>query len=210
MFYQPKKNCALCPRLVEFRENNKKTFPSYYNAPVPSFGSIEAEILIIGLAPGLKGANQTGRPFTNDYAGDILYPTLQKFGLAKGNYQKKADDGFELVNVRITNSVRCVPPQNQVTGTEVAACGEFLKQEITAMPNLKIILTLGGVAHNALLGVLGYKKSAYKFFHGAIHRLDKHNLVMIDSYHTSRYNINTGVLTDKMFNDIIKTVKNML
>lgn len=210
MFCPPTKNCALCKRLVEFRHNNQKKFPTYYNAPVPSFGSIEAEILVVGLAPGLNGANQTGRPFTNDYAGDILYPTLHKFGLAKGNYQKTADDNFELINVRITNSVRCVPPQNQVTTAEVAACGEFLKQEIASMPNLKIILALGGVAHNALLSVLGYKKSAYKFAHGAIHKLEKDKLIMLDSYHTSRYNINTRVLTQEMFDHIIETIKNIL
>lgn len=210
MFYLPKKNCDLCPRLVKFRQDNQKKFPAYYNAPVPSFGNSDAQVLIIGLAPGLNGANQTGRPFTNDYAGDILYPTLQKFGFAEGNYQKTADDGFELINVRITNSVRCVPPQNKVTGDEVKTCGEFLRQEIAALPNLKIILTLGNVAHNSLLGVLGYKKSAFKFAHGAVHKLDKHNLVMINSYHTSRYNVNTGVLTQEMFDTVIKMIKNML
>jgi len=207
MFTPPRKNCSLCPRLVEFRRCNQQKFRNYYNAPVPSFGNLDAEILIIGLAPGLNGANQTGRPFTNDYAGDVLYPALKNWGFARGNYEKKADDGFELLNVRVSNSVRCVPPQNKVTGEEVKTCGQFLIDEINNMPNLKIILTLGSVAHNAVLGVLGYKKSAFKFAHGAIHNLDKHNLLMINSYHTSRYNINTGVLTQEMFDDIIKQIK---
>lgn len=199
MFCAPQKNCSLCPRLVEFRQNNIRKFPAYYNAPVPSFGDISARLLVVGLAPGLNGANQTGRPFTNDYAGDILYPALKKCGLAKGKYAKRADDGFELQDVRITNAVRCVPPLNKVTGDEVKTCGEFLVQEIAAMPNLKVILTLGSVAHNAVLGALGYKKSGFKFAHGAKHLLFKHNIYMINSYHTSRYNINTGVLSEEMF-----------
>ena len=206
-FICPTKDCKKCSRLLDFRKENQEKFPAYFNAPVPSFGGLEAEILVIGLAPGLNGANQTGRPFTNDYAGDILYPALKKFGFAKGNYQKKADDGFELINVRITNSVRCVPPKNIVKGDEVKNCGEYLKQEIAAMKNLRIILTLGAVAHGALLSVLGYKKSAFKFAHGAVHHLELHNLVLINSYHTSRYNINTGVLTQEMFEDIIAKIK---
>lgn len=209
-FCPPDKNCKKCLRLLEFRAGNIKKFPSYYNAPVPPFGSADAEVLIVGLAPGLNGANQTGRPFTNDYAGDVLYPVLKKYGFANGTYGKRADDGFELKNVRITNSVRCVPPQNKVTGDEIKACGEYLTREIAAMPNLKIILTLGSVAHNAVLGVLGYKKAAFKFAHNARHELSGHNLVMINSYHTSRYNINTGVLTYEMFEDVIKNIKSIL
>ena len=209
MFCPPQKDCNLCPRLVKFRQNNISKFPHYHNGTVPSFGPIDAEILVVGLAPGLNGANQTGRPFTNDYAGDILYPALQKFGFAQGNYQKKADDTFELINVRITNSVRCVPPQNKVTSEEIKTCGDFLIKEISSMSNLKIILTLGGVAHNAVLGVLGYKKSLHKFSHGAIHQLKKHNIIMINSYHTSRYNINTGRLTPEMFENVIEQIKTM-
>ena len=206
----PKKDCKLCPRLVEYREGNKLKFPTYHNAPVPPFGNLDAEILIVGLAPGLNGANQTGRPFTNDYAGDVLYPILKEFGLAQGNYQKRKDDGFELINVRITNSVKCAPPKNVVTGDEVKTCGQFLISEIENMPNLKVILTLGGVAHNAVLGVLGYKKAAFKFAHNAVHFLNKHNLYMVNSYHTSRYNINTGVLTEDMFRDVIKNLQKIL
>ncbi len=208
-FVCPDKSCEKCCRLIDFRRENEKKFPTYYNGPVPSFGSLEAEILIIGLAPGLNGANQTARPFTNDYAGDVLYPILKEFGFAKGEYQKRKDDGFELVNVRITNSVRCVPPQNKVTGEEVKNCGVYLIEEIRSMPNLRIILTLGAVAHSALLGVLGYKKTAFKFAHGALHKLDKHNFWVLNSYHTSRYNINTGVLTCDMFRDIVHKLKEM-
>lgn len=203
-FVCPSRDCSKCRRLVDFREENKLKFPTYYNGPVPSFGSLSSEILIVGLAPGLNGANQTARPFTNDYAGDVLYPILKKYGLAQGDYQKRKDDGFELLNVRVTNSVRCVPPQNKVTGEEVNTCGKFLIDEINDMPALKIILTLGSVAHNAVLGVLGYKKSAFKFAHDAVHVLEKHNLLMVNSYHTSRYNINTGVLTYEMFEDVIR------
>ncbi len=209
-FVCPDKKCDKCKRLLEFRAQNVAKFPSYYNGPVESFGNLDAKVLIVGLAPGLNGANQTNRPFTNDYAGDVLYPILKKYGFGKGNYAKRKDDGFELVGVRVTNSVRCVPPQNKVTAEEVKNCGQYLIKELAAMPDLKIILTLGSVAHNAVLSVLGYKKSAYKFAHGAVHQLNKHNLLMINSYHTSRYNINTGVLTYEMFEDIVKKVKSML
>lgn len=209
-FCTPDHNCALCERLVSFRLQNKQKFPHYHNAPVASFGNLDAQILVVGLAPGLNGANQTGRPFTNDYAGDILYPTLQKFGFAHGNYAKRADDGFELDNVRITNAVRCVPPQNKVTSEETQNCRPFLLNEIQSMPNLKIILSLGAVSHNAVLKTLECRLSSFKFAHGAVHQLFDRNLVLIDSYHTSRYNINTGVLTARMFEDVIAKIKELL
>jgi len=209
-FICPDKTCQKCPRLIEFRQGNIAKFPTYYNGPVEPFGAETAEILIVGLAPGLNGANQTNRPFTNDYAGDILYPALKKYGFARGNYQKRKDDGFELINVRITNSVRCVPPQNKVTGEEVKACGSYLVEEINAMPNLKIILTLGSVAHNAVLGVLGYRRSAFRFVHNAEHYLGNHRLIMVNSYHTSRYNINTGVLTEEMFENVMQHIQSLL
>ena len=206
----PQQNCSLCPRLTEFREQNRTKFPAYYNAPVPSFGDTSAKLLIVGMAPGLNGANKTGRPFTNDYAGDILYPALKKFGLAKGEYKKNAQDGFELINTRITNAVRCVPPQNKVVAEETNNCRRFLQSEINSMPNLKIILTLGTVAHNALLSALGCKKSNFKFTHGKKHFLENHQIILFDSYHTSRYNINTGVLTDEMFQKVISSIKEEL
>ena len=206
----PEKNCPLCPRLVAFRTDNRQKFSSFYNAPVPPFGPSDARLLILGMAPGLKGANQTGRPFTNDYAGDLLYPVLKKYGFATGNYGKRADDGYRLVDARVTNSVRCVPPQNKVVAEEVNNCRRFLVSELEALDNLKIILALGGVAHNALLGPLGYPKSAFKFAHGARHLLPRHNLVLFNSYHTSRYNVNTGVLTAEMFENVIRQIREEL
>ena len=206
----PDKNCNLCPRLVDFRNQNRQKFPTFHNSPVSPFGSLDAQLLILGMAPGLKGANQTGRPFTNDYAGDLLYPMLKQYGFAKGNYGKRADDGFELINARVTNAVKCVPPQNKVIAEEVNNCRVFLKNELDAMKNLKVIVALGTVAHNALLGTLGYKKSTFKFEHGAKHELKEHNLILIDSYHTSRYNVNTGVLTEQMFDNIISAAKALL
>ena len=210
MFECPSFECAKCPRLVEFRVQNKQKFPTYHNAPVESFGDLKAQVLIVGLAPGLNGANQTNRPFTNDYAGDILYPALKKYGLARGNYGKVKNDGFELINARVSNAVRCVPPQNKVTADEIAACRPYLQAEIAAMPNLKIILSLGAVSHGAVLQALGCKKSAYKFAHGAEHKLDKCGLILLDSYHTSRYNINTGVLTAEMFDNIVARLSELV
>ena len=199
----PDKNCDICPRLCTFREKNKKEYPAFFNAPVPSFGDIDAEFLVVGLAPGLKGANQTGRPFTGDYAGIILYSALKKYGVAQGEYKEKADDGFKLVNCRITNAVRCVPPENKPETGEIKNCNQFLKEEISAMKNLRLILSLGAVSHNAVLKAFELKPSFAKFKHGVKHKLtDK--ITLIDSYHSSRYNINTGVLTQEMFDDIIR------
>lgn len=209
-FCPPDKNCALCPRLNTFRQQNQLKFPTYYNGAVEPFGSLDAQILIVGMAPGLNGANQTNRPFTNDYAGDVLYPALKKFGFAHGCYQKCKNDGYELENVRVTNAVRCVPPQNKPSGDEIKACSRFLAAEIAHMPNLKIILSLGTLSHNAVLKVLGYKQSEFKFGHGKIHNLHRHKIILADSYHTSRYNINTGVLTYEMFDKVIEDIKKLL
>lgn len=206
----PAADCTLCERLCAFRKENKKKYPSYYNAPVPSFGDINAEILVVGLAPGLNGANQTGRPFTNDYAGDILYPALKENNLAKGQYKKVKNDGFELINTRITNAVRCVPPQNKPTTAEEKTCRAFLKEEIKAMPCLKVILCLGTISHKNVLQALGMKQSFAKFAHGAVYNLPDRNIKLIDSYHTSRYNINTGVLSYDMFDNIIKKIKGLI
>lgn len=210
LFTLPERNCALCERLCIFREQNRIKFPNYHNAPVDPFGSLNAEVLIVGLAPGLNGANQTGRPFTNDYAGDILYPALKEAGLATGDYLRKKDDGFELVNVRITNAVRCVPPENKPTTLEEKNCRAFLKNEIESMPNLKIILCLGTISHKNVLCALGMPQSFAKFSHGSIYYIPQHNIKLIDSYHTSRYNINTGVLSYAMFQKIIYMIKDML
>jgi uracil-DNA glycosylase family 4 len=184
-----------------FLESHRLQHPDWHNAPVPSFGELNARLLIVGLAPGLKGANLTGRPFTGDYAGDLLYATLLAAGFAKGSYDKRADDGLELMDCRITNAVRCVPPENKPVGAEVAACRPYLIDEITAMPRLRMVLALGGLAHGAVLAALGEKKSAWKFAHGTHHLLPG-GLVLADSYHCSRYNTNTGLLTVPMFNDV--------
>jgi len=202
----PDMNCALCPRLKGFIDQNRKTYPDQYNAPVPAFGPRDAQLLIVGLAPGLKGANFTGRPFTGDYAGDLLYATLLKFGFAKGQYKGHKDDGLELVNARITNAVKCVPPQNKVTGSEINTCQQFFKTELATMPNLKTILSLGLVSHNAVLKATGHKQSKFKFGHNAQHGLGQ-GLTLIDSYHCSRYNTNTGRLSEEMFEDVFKTIK---
>ncbi len=201
---EPSPDCGLCPRLADFRAANRTAHPDFFNRPVPAFGPLGAEMLIVGLAPGLKGANRTGRPFTGDYAGDLLYPTLIKFGFAKGRFGADPNDGLTLENCRITNAVRCVPPANKPIGAEVRACGEFLAAEITAMPNLKTVLALGSLAHGAILASLGLRKSAYKFGHAAEHPLPGYRLV--NSYHCSRYNTNTGRLTTEMFEDVFRLI----
>ena len=194
----PAPGCPLCPRLAAFRAANRAAYPDWHNDPVPAFGGAEARLLIVGLAPGLKGANRTGRPFTGDYAGDLLYATLLKFGLAKGTYGVSADDGLRLVGCRITNAVRCVPPENKPTGAEIATCRRFLTAEIATLTKLTAILALGAIAHASVVATLGLKQSQWRFKHGAMHALPG-GLVLADSYHCSRYNTNTGRLTTDMF-----------
>ena len=202
---QPEHECPLCPRLLAYRNDNRQRFPDWHNGPVVSFGSPDACLLIVGLAPGLKGANRTGRPFTGDVAGDLLYPTLIKFGLAHGTFGAEPDDGLELRDCRITNAVRCAPPQNKVMGPEIAACRPFLSTEIANMKKLKVILALGVVAHGAVLSCLGEKKSAIPFAHAARHQLTG-GLTLMDSYHCSRYNTNTGRLTTEMFEGVFNSL----
>lgn len=202
---EPPHDCPLCPRLAQFRAENREAYPEYLNDPVPTFGANTARLLIVGLAPGLHGANRTGRPFTGDYAGDLLYATLLKHGLARGTYRQRADDGLTLVDCAITNAVRCVPPQNKPLPAEINTCRQFLAAQIGAMPHLHAILTLGQIAHNSICAALGVKKSAYPFGHGAQHRAGK--LTLLASYHCSRYNTNTGVLTGKMFDEVVKQAK---
>jgi uracil-DNA glycosylase family 4 len=209
VYSPPPADCPKCPRLCAFREDNKRQYPTFFNGAVPAFGGLDAELLVVGLAPGLKGANQTGRPFTGDYAGLILYSGLKKFAFAKGEYKERIDDGFTLVNCRITNAVRCVPQENKPELSEINNCNSFLKAEIAAMPNLRIIVSLGLVSHNAVLKALGHKAAHGKFAHGAVHALN-HNLTLLDSYHCSRYNINTGRLTQAMFDEVIGKAREML
>jgi uracil-DNA glycosylase family 4 len=205
----PGKNCPLCPRLVEYRLSNRAKEPDWHNAPVPSFGALDAALLVVGLAPGLRGANRTGRPFTGDYAGQLLYASLLKFGFATGNYAEHPADGLQLRNCRITNAVRCVPPQNLPTPAEDKTCNDFLVNEIAAMPNLRAVLTLGTVAHLMTLRALGIKSSSFKFAHGAFHR-PRPNLAIANSYHVSRYNTNTRRLTTKMFEEVVEALKQIL
>lgn len=203
---EPARNCDLCPRLAAFRDRNRVDYPNFFNAPVPAFGSTEATLLIVGLAPGLKGANRTGRPFTGDYAGELLYPTLKKLGLARGDYDARADDGFELLGCRITNAVRCVPPENKPTTEEIRTCRDtYLAAELDALPRLRAVLALGQIAHNAVLAARGLVRARYPFGHGAEHHLPD-GLLLTDSYHCSRYNTNTGRLTAAMFESVVQRV----
>lgn len=208
MLQLPSAQCPLCPRLVAFREANQAKFPHFYNGAVPPFGPLDAQLLVVGLAPGLKGANASGRPFTGDFAGVVLYGALKKHGFARGDYKARADDGFELVNARITNAVRCVPPENKPTPAEAKTCNPFLISEIGAMKNLKVILSLGLTSHQAVLKTLKQKQSAFKFGHGAEHQIGP--ITLLDSYHTSRYNVQTGRLTEAMFDGIMQQARQLI
>jgi uracil-DNA glycosylase family 4 len=201
----PDRDCPLCPRLVAFREANRAREPLWHNAPVPPFGDIKARLLIVGLAPGMQGANRTGRPFTGDYAGDLLYATLLEYGFAKGTYQARPDDGLKLVDCRIANGVHCVPPQNKPLPVEINTCRQFLAATLEAMPNLRAIVALGRIAHDTVLKPLKLKASQAPFGHGAVHQACPFKLY--DSYHCSRYNTNTGVLTTDMFRSVFAKVK---
>jgi uracil-DNA glycosylase family 4 len=206
---QPPRDCPRCPRLVDFRRRNRDAFPAFHNAPVPSFGPVGSRLLVVGLAPGLKGANQTGRPFTGDWAGDLLYATLRTFGFAEGRYAARPDDGLSLIDCRITNAVRCVPPENKPIGAEIAACRPFLAGELDALPDGAAILALGQVAHKAVLAALGQRQAAFPFGHGARHPLAD-DRTLFDSYHCSRYNTNTGRLTEPMFHSVFKAIRRNL
>ncbi|MDO8287897.1 MAG: uracil-DNA glycosylase [Parvibaculum sp.] len=202
-------DCPLCPRLVAYREANARVHPDWFNGPVPSFGPTNARLLIVGLAPGVAGANRTGRPFTGDFAGDLLYSTLREFGFSKGIFKAHRDDGLELVDVMISNAVRCVPPQNKPTPLEEETCRPFLVNRINALPNLKVILALGRVAHDNVLSTFGARKARFPFGHKSSHDL-KEDLRLFDSYHCSRYNTNTGRLTTEMFHAVFEDIKTHL
>jgi len=201
----PGRDCPLCPRLAEFRAQTRKKEPDWHNAPVASFGDASARLLIVGLAPGMQGANRTGRPFTGDYAGDLLYATLLQYGFASGSYQARPDDGLKLVDCRISNAVRCVPPQNKPLPAEINTCRPFLSATIEAMPRLRAIVALGRIAHDTLLKTFKLRAAAAPFAHGAVHQAGR--LKLYDSYHCSRYNTNTGVLTPEMFRAVFAKVK---
>ncbi len=198
----PDRDCAICPRLRAYRIANRAANPSWFNAPVPSFGPLDARLLIVGMAPGLKGANRTGRPFTGDHAGLLLYQTLLRFGLAEGTYLADPNDGLQLRDCRIVNAVRCVPPANLPEPSEVQACNRFLEPEFRALPKLRAVLALGVLAHAAALRACGVPPSRIRFRHGATHQLPD-GLILADSYHVSRYNTSTKRLTAEMFESVV-------
>jgi uracil-DNA glycosylase len=202
---EPDRNCPLCPRLAEFRAEARAKQPGWFNSPVASFGDADARLLLVGLAPGLQGANRTGRPFTGDYAGDLLYATLLEFGFAEGVYEARPDDGLRLIDCRISNAVRCVPPQNKPLPIEINTCRKFLAATIATMPKLRAIVLLGRIAHESTVKALGLRNAAAPFTHGAVHKTG--DIRLYDSYHCSRYNTNTRVLTPKMFRDVFAQVR---
>jgi uracil-DNA glycosylase family 4 len=205
---QPSRDCPLCPRLAAFRQAWREREPSWFNAPVPSFGPASARLLIVGLAPGLRGANRTGRPFTGDYAGDLLYATLREYGFSRGTFDARPDDGLELIDARITNAVRCVPPENKPVPAEINTCRGFLSPTIAEMPKLRAIVALGRIAHETMVKALGAKRAAAPFKHGAMASIG--TVVLFSSYHCSRYNTNTGVLTPEMFRAVFAAVRKHL
>ncbi len=206
---EPPRDCPLCPRLSNFRTENAAAHADYFNGPAPSFGLPTARVLIVGLAPGLHGANRTGRPFTGDYAGDLLYATLAKFGFAEGVYLARPDDGLTLVDAMITNAVRCAPPENKPTPAEIRTCRLFLRGRINSLPALRVIVCLGRIAHESTLAALGVKAKDAPFGHGAEHHVAD-RLSLFDSYHCSRYNTNTGRLTEAMFEQVFSAVRRRL
>jgi uracil-DNA glycosylase family 4 len=205
---KPGRDCPRCPRLVAFRQEWRAKEPGWFNAPVPSFGPLDARLLIVGLAPGLRGANRTGRPFTGDYAGDLLYATLKDYGFARGEFQARPDDTLELIDARITNGVRCVPPENKPTPAEITTCRDFLSPTIAEMPKLRAIVTLGRISHETTVRSLGGKLKVAPFVHGC--QVQMGNLALFSSYHCSRYNTNTGVLTPEMFRAVFADVRSYL
>ena len=206
---EPGSPCTLCPRLHGLITAQKTAKPEWHNGPVPSFGDPQARLLIVGLAPGLRGANQTGRPFTGDWAGDLLYASLSKFGFSSGTYGARPDDGVRLRDAAITNAVRCVPPQNKPVGAEIATCNAFLASLLANMPRVEIILALGRISHEAVLRALGKRQASHPFGHHALHELEggaNKRMLLVDSYHCSRYNTNTGRLTVAMFEAVFETI----
>lgn len=201
--------CRLCPRLATFLDQVKIDHPSYHARPVAPFGDPEARLLIVGLAPGMHGANATGRPFTGDHAGILLYETLHQYGFSNQAEAISADDGLQLYNCRITNAVKCLPPQNKPTGDEINLCNAFLKQELESLPENAVVFALGGIAHRAVLKASGEKLSAYKFAHAALHSLNN-GLQLLDSYHCSRYNTQTRRLTPVMFQQVFAQARELI
>jgi uracil-DNA glycosylase family 4 len=207
VYFDP--NCSRCPRLSVFLSKIRREHPAYYGRPVPPFGVDDPGLLIVGLAPGMHGANATGRPFTGDFAGILLYETLYRFGFASAPVSESRKDGLQLYDCRITNAVKCLPPENKPTGTEVATCNGYLAEELTALREGAVVLALGSVAHNAVLRAFGLRQSANKFGHGREHGLPG-GRVLVDSYHCSRYNTQTRRLTETMFHEVFEKVRDIL
>lgn len=203
----PPSDCNACPRLVALRHELREANPDWFNAPVPSFSSVSPRLLVVGLAPGMKGANRTGRPFTGDYAGDLLYKTMLDYGFAEGTYESRPDDGLQLRDAMITNAVRCLPPQNKPTGPEIRTCRPFLLATLAANPSIRAVLALGRIAHETFLSALDLRRADYGFAHGAQHDLKGCELQLFDSYHCSRYNTNTGRLTEEMFRSVFDKIR---
>lgn len=206
---EPPRDCPLCPRLAAYREQVRAEFPDWWNAPVLAFGDPAARIAIVGLAPGKFGANRTGRPFTGDYAGDLLFSTLEKFGLSTGNYESRVDDNLALKDAIIINAVKCLPPQNRPTPEEIRTCRQFLERSVAALPRARIFIPLGQIAHQSTVKVLGGRLPKAKFGHGAEHKMPGGRW-LIDSYHCSRYNTNTGRLTAPMFEAVFARAVEMV
>jgi uracil-DNA glycosylase family 4 len=205
---EPGRDCPLCPRLVEYRLQQRALHPDWFNAPVPCFGPADGSLLIAGLAPGVAGANRTGRPFTGDFAGELLYGTLTKFGFAEGVFKADPHDGLTLKDTSIANAVRCVPPLNKPLPAEIRTCNQFLRARIDGSPRLRAMVALGRIAHDAVLTAFDARKSAFPFAHGAEHKIG--TIHLFDSYHCSRYNTNTGVLTTEMFEGVFQKVRAFL
>ena len=202
------KECRACPRLAEFLDDVKGRYPDYYCRPVPPFGAPDARFLIVGLAPGMHGANRSGRPFTGDHAGILLYQMLHKYGFGNRDHSESVDDGLELINCRITNAVKCLPPDNKPVGAEINTCNSFLASELKLLPAGAVVVALGGIAHRAIVKAMGLRQADYKFGHAALHDLG--HFRVLDSYHCSRYNTNTRRLTEEMFDAIFAQVRDLL
>lgn len=202
-FEEPPLDCPRCPRLVAFRHELQGQYPDWKNAPVRSFGDIDARLLIVGLAPGMRGANRTGRPFTGDFAGELLYSTLLKFGLAEGEYRADPHDGLELKGAIILNAVKCLPPENKPIPEEIATCRTYFEAALAALPNVRVVVALGQIAHVAAARALGLPPSATRFGHGAENAVPD-GRVLLSSYHCSRYNQNTGRLDPAMFESVFE------
>lgn len=205
---EPPRDCPLCPRLVDYRAENRRVHPNWWNGPAPSFGDPNARLMVAGLAPGRQGANRTGRPFTGDFAGVLLYETLLTHGFARGTYEARPDDGLELIDCMISNAVRCAPPGNKPLPVEEATCRRFLAARIAALPRLRVIVTLGDVARRNVMRALGQKASAGIGGHGA--ETVAAGLTVINSYHCSRLNTNTGRLTPEMFAAVFERARLIL